>query len=214
MATTWVPPRLGAECYAARRRHILWIIRNHPEAEIAGLSQTTIDPSGHPLADAEGYAQAKEAWLQQVETHKKTPAVIANAVTFFATPDKELAVTMLERGLALEPADRKWSGQLGYVYATAILGMTGKNQNGLPTRAIRGKHAELLPESPESTRGIVQRRRRGSAGYTLYMQGSMLHSSGKVVPDPTILAEQLLQKAHSLAPKEPQWTSSLCSCTA
>jgi len=55
---------------SSRRRHILWMIRNHPEAEIAGLSEMTIDPSGHAAADAEGYAEAKEAWLQQVETHK------------------------------------------------------------------------------------------------------------------------------------------------
>lgn len=204
---------LGADAtMQARRRHILWIIRNHPEAEIAGLSQTTIDPSGHPLADAEGYAQAKEAWLQQVETHKKTPAVMANAATFFQLPDKKLAVTMLRRGQALEPANREWSAKLGNVYSMAILGMTGMNQNGLPTDADRreaggafaAKARKALEDSSDAD--VL-----GVAGLILFQKGSMLHSLKKVEPDPTILAEQLLQRAHFLAPKEPRWPSSLAA---
>src|SRR5262249_44847266 len=47
----------------ARRRHILWIIEHHPEAEVAMLPEITIDPAGQRLADADGYNEAKRLWL-------------------------------------------------------------------------------------------------------------------------------------------------------
>jgi len=61
----------------ARRRHIFWLIQHYPEAEIAGLSEVTIDTAGHALADKLGYEQAKELWLRQLELHKDNPSVLA-----------------------------------------------------------------------------------------------------------------------------------------
>jgi hypothetical protein len=192
----------------ARRGHILWIIRNHPEAEIAGLSQATIDPSGHPLADKAGYAQAREAWLQQVESHKQIPAVMANAAKFFLLPDKELAETTLRRGQALEPGNREWSSKLGYVYALGILGVTGMNQNGLctdadPQEAGGTFAAKARKELEASSDAMVV----GVAGRQLYFCGATLRAFKKVEADPTVLAERLLQRAHALAPEDSNWPS-------
>ena len=45
-------PLYGTEAtIAARRRHILWLIQHHPGSEATGLSEATIDPVGHSLAD-------------------------------------------------------------------------------------------------------------------------------------------------------------------
>src|SRR3954466_15404459 len=42
----------------ARRRHILWIIEHHPEADVTASSECTIDPAGHALADPDAYKAA------------------------------------------------------------------------------------------------------------------------------------------------------------
>ncbi len=54
----------------ARRRHILWLIENHPDSSVAGLPEAAIEPSGHELADDEGYQRARELWLDQAEKKK------------------------------------------------------------------------------------------------------------------------------------------------
>src|SRR6478735_9851059 len=53
----------------ARRKHILWIIKNHPETEIAGTAFISIDLG----LDPDGYNEAKELWLEQAKAHSKDP---------------------------------------------------------------------------------------------------------------------------------------------
>ena len=77
----------------ARRRHILWLIENHPDSSIAGLPEATINPSGHQLADEEGYQQARELWLKQVERNKNNEKVQLNAAKFGQLPEKAVAET-------------------------------------------------------------------------------------------------------------------------
>jgi len=68
-----------AVLHEARLRHILWLVQNHPESELAGMSEATIDPAGGPLADYAGYARVKALWLEQVKAHDDTVMVLANA---------------------------------------------------------------------------------------------------------------------------------------
>ncbi len=75
----------------ARRRHILWLIENHPESEVAGLPEARIAPEGDRLSDEEGYRQAKELWLAQAETQKDSPAVRRNAAAFLQAHDQAIA---------------------------------------------------------------------------------------------------------------------------
>jgi len=79
----------------ARRRHILWLIENHPESEVAGLPEAMIAPEGRQLADEEGYRQAKDLWLEQAENQKDNPAVRRNAATFLQPDDKADAEDLL-----------------------------------------------------------------------------------------------------------------------
>src|SRR5580700_8226148 len=62
----WMKPGEAAS-RAARRRHILWLIENHPESPVLGLAEAPIEETGNSLADAEGYRLAREAWLKQME---------------------------------------------------------------------------------------------------------------------------------------------------
>ncbi len=79
----------------ARRRHVLWLIENHPEAPLAGLPEASIEPSGGDLADQEGYEQAKALWLQQAERNGANPAVRENAAKFLKRHDTALAESLL-----------------------------------------------------------------------------------------------------------------------
>jgi len=143
------------------------------------------------------------------------PVVIAHAVTFFQLPDKELTVAMLQRGQALEPADRKWSAQLGYVYASAILGLTLVNQNGLPMagRSIGGGEA-LAAKARRRSRIRPTPTSWDRLGYTLYQKGSMLFNSRKAERDPTILRSKTPPESTFLAPKEPNDVDPGAVCTA
>jgi hypothetical protein len=126
---------LGADATrAARRRHILWIIEHHPEAEVTMLSEMTIDPAGHPLADADAYAEGKKLWLAQVAAHKDDPRVLIHAARFFRLPERVLALDLLKQAIRLSPGDVT-AAELGYTYAITILGITMINNNGLPMNA-------------------------------------------------------------------------------
>ena len=89
-------PNFGrAATIKARRRHILWLIENHPESSVAGLPEAIIDPDGHQLADEEGYQQARDLWLEQTENKKDNTAVRRNAAKFLLLHDKAIAETLL-----------------------------------------------------------------------------------------------------------------------
>jgi hypothetical protein len=89
-------PMFGrAATIEARRRHVLWLIENHPESSVAGLPEAIIDPDGHELADEEGYQQAKDLWLEQAEKNKDNTAVRRNAAKFLQLHDQAIAETLL-----------------------------------------------------------------------------------------------------------------------
>ncbi len=180
----------------ARRRHIFWVIQNRPDAEIAGISEMTIDPAGHSLADPEGYQQARALWLKQVEAYKSNTAVLAHAAKFFQLHDKELAEDMLKRAQALEPRNPEWSASLGYLYALGIMGINGLNQNGLPTSvdpsqaagAFAKKAREEVQKSSDPTLIVT-------AGRILSQYGSMIYAMRLSQQDYRGLAEELLKRA-------------------
>ena len=192
-----------------RRRHIFWLIQNHPETKIAGLVEATIGPARHQLGDTDGYEQAKKLWLQQVESKKENIAVLGNAATFFQLPDKEIAEGILKRAQAVYP-DNFWSGRLGYLYALGILGVNGLNPNGIPTSVdpaeMEGRFAKKAREElTKSSNATVL----GTAGGILNRYGIMLRGMKRIESDYSPLAEELLKKAGALEPNNPRWQQSL-----
>jgi|SRR5262245_39621129 len=119
---------------AARRRHILWLIEHHPGSEVVGLSEASIDPAGHSLADKDGYEQAATLWTLKAQLAGSNTAVLGNAARFYRLSDKERSAALLKQAQQAAPNDAEWSNHLGYLYALAILGVDGMNQNGLPTQ--------------------------------------------------------------------------------
>ena len=193
----------AATAFAARRRHILWLIENSPQDELAGGPPATIDASGHGLADPRGFELASDAWWAQAMKPDARVATLVNAAYFFKLADKEASIELLEKAIALEPSSKETAERLGDGYALAILGITMINKNGLPMAA-----------DPQAYDGDVARRARealnrsinplvlAKAGYQIAYQGGVLSALHKILFDPMPLAEATLARAVSLAPKD------------
>ena len=68
----------------AYRGHVLWIIKNRPESEIAGSPFCGMDP----VTDSDGFHDAKQLWLEQVKEHEKDAAIVGNAAVFYSFTSK------------------------------------------------------------------------------------------------------------------------------
>ena len=188
---------------AARRRHIVWMIEHHPEAEAATLSEMTIDPSGHALADPGGYEQAKQAWIAALAQHKDNVRVQLHAAKFFRLPDRGLAIDCLKRAVALAPGDAGAATELGYTYAIAASGITMINNNGLPMGADPAQAAGPLAQAAIADLRASTNPAVVSAGANVLSQyGGMarMMTNGKINVD--ALSEELLKKASALDPAD------------
>src|SRR5881396_1717928 len=107
----------------ARRRHILWLIENTPADKLAGSPAATIDAAGHRLADPQGFRLASNAWRAQTARPGIDTAALVNAAYFFKLSDKGFTISLLERALTQEPANKEIGARLGDEYALAIMGV-------------------------------------------------------------------------------------------
>jgi tetratricopeptide (TPR) repeat protein len=101
------------EAREGRQKHIFWIIKNHPEAPIAGLPYSSIDP----VLDGDAYKQARQLWLEQTKAHAQNTTILGNAVQFFLIHDKDLAEDLLKQAQKAEPNNPHWPERLGHLYA-------------------------------------------------------------------------------------------------
>jgi tetratricopeptide (TPR) repeat protein len=106
----------SAAAKEASRKHILWIIKNHPESEIAGTIFTSIELSQDP----DGYNDAKELWLEQTKAHPKDPAVLGHAATFLSLHDQYDAEELFKDAQSLDPKNPNWSDGLGRLYQRGV----------------------------------------------------------------------------------------------
>jgi tetratricopeptide (TPR) repeat protein len=188
---------------AARRRHIVWMIEHHPEAEVTTLSEMTIDPAGHPLADPDGYTEAKTRWLAQIDRRQGDARVLRHAARFFRLPDRALAIDLLKQAVRLSPTDADAAGELGYVYAITILGVTMINNNGLPMNVDpAAATGALATQSISDVRASSNLAVIRSAGAFLAQYGAMVGAISKVAINQDALAEELLTKAEAMNPTD------------
>ena len=103
----------SGEAQENHRKHVLWIIRNHPEADIAGLPYCGI----HAGMDREGYTEGKKIWVEQTQTHAQNAVILGHAATFVFIDDKDLAEKLLLQAREIEPANPYWPDQLGRLYS-------------------------------------------------------------------------------------------------
>jgi len=102
----------SAEAEENTRRHILWIIKNHPEAEVAGLPDCSFDP----VIDKQGYDEAKHLWLDQTKSNPTNTTILGHAAQFFLVYDNKVAEEILKRAKGIEPNNPQWCDELGHLY--------------------------------------------------------------------------------------------------
>lgn len=98
---------------SAHGRHVLWLIRNAPQAAILGTPHGQIDSH----RDANGYIAAKDAWASHLEREPTNGTFLGHAASFCSPfQDRDMAVETLERAQLLDPGNAKWPMQLGHLY--------------------------------------------------------------------------------------------------
>jgi hypothetical protein len=190
----------------ARRRHILWMIANHPDSEICGMPEATIDRDAryNSLADSTGYEQARQLWSEQTSRQTVTASTLANAGFFFKLPDKPLAASMYGRLEELEPGNAQWKMLRGRVLAYAIIGLVAINQNGF---ALAADPAEAGSEFAKMARSELE-----STNDVMLLMGvsAVLNTQGTIVArdrsELLRLAEHYARRAQELNPTNPALT--------
>jgi len=97
---------------ARQAEHVLWFIRNAPESEVLEGPEGEIMPMFNP----EGYADAKEAWLDQLESDPRNVVLLRHAADFFTLADSQRSADLLERAESLAPLDPHWARALGHLH--------------------------------------------------------------------------------------------------
>ncbi len=94
-----------------KAEHVLWVIRSIPDSgKLHWVMPLRLNPRD------EGYVEAREAWLRNLETNKGNLAVLGNAIDFFLVTDQNLAESLLKEAAALDSKDPRWPRDLGHLY--------------------------------------------------------------------------------------------------
>lgn len=115
----------------AKREHALWFIRNSPESEILG---TPSSQTNHIL-DSEGYSEAKNAWMSQIDREPENARLLGHAAAFLTFGDRRTSIEMLERAQSLDPTNPEWPMKLGHLSSLGALGPEG-GDSGTSEKAL------------------------------------------------------------------------------
>ena len=126
----FVKGRQDPDRNAARERHVLWLIQNAPASRVLGLPYSRLNKELQP----EGYARAKQSWLEIIQESPANLAVLRNASKFFLRNDRSISEDLLLKGQQLDAENPKWSASLGQLYSLESL--------SLPTEPARKSAAE------------------------------------------------------------------------
>ncbi|MEO7652048.1 MAG: hypothetical protein ABIZ80_16415 [Bryobacteraceae bacterium] len=205
----WMRPGEAA-ARAARRRHILWVIQNQPDSPLAGLMEAAIVPDGSSLADPEGFQQARQLWMLQMDAKKGNPQVLGNLAQFVMLTDKDLAESALKRAVEIDPRNAQWNWSLGYLYAMGTLGVDALGLNGQPTSV--DPFARMGPFAVKARKALDASNNPlllAVAASILSRYGTMLAPSEKAKMDYIEESIKLARKSQILEPNNPSWLNFL-----
>ena len=131
---------------ARKAGHVLWFIRNAPEAGVLEGPEGEIMPVFNP----EGYAEAKEAWLRNIEEQPRNSVLLRHAARFFTLSDTELSADLLERAASVEPAEAYWARELGHIHWRQARNPRGGTDPAEAAQALANfERAHELSDGPE-----------------------------------------------------------------
>ena len=100
---------------AARAKHVahvLWFIKNAPEANVLAA------PEVHILETfaEDGYAKGKDAWSSHLENDPDNLTILKHAANFLRQEDRQLAIQILNHAQSLDQEEPYWAEQLGHLH--------------------------------------------------------------------------------------------------
>jgi tetratricopeptide (TPR) repeat protein len=129
---------------AARAKHILWIIQNNPEAEIAGIPYGQLDQFRDPIA----YGKAKALWMKQVQAHPNDVAILSHAAGALEIFEPAEAEKLFKRCEQVDPGNADWPDRLANLYQREQIA-PGADRKQLAARAlVAQEHAAQLATDP------------------------------------------------------------------
>ena len=202
-----------------RTRHILWLIENHPEAEVFRIAPdvTSFEVAWHRLNSAADRDKARALWLRQLERFSSDTAVLANAAQ--ALPVEE-SIRVVRRLRMLEPSNPVWTVNLASVYARAVRDVfyasspTQWRAMGGPVRyrdmwqmRLPGAGPELAEKLKSQLETSSDAALLGVTGELLIEQLAVLGEQGQMPYEAKSAAfgKQLLERARRMDPNNPEW---------
>ena len=119
------------EARIAHQKHILWIINNRPDSEVAG-NFAELDPD----LDGDAFTQGKNTWLKWTRQYPKDTAILSNAAHFLLLYDKDETERLLQQAQALEPKNPEWPNRLGELYSLQMPSASGDRRQYWAKRAF------------------------------------------------------------------------------
>lgn len=107
---------------ARLRELVLWLIHNEPKSAVL----QELDPEFSPYDDADGYVEAKLAFLAHLEKEPNDLILLELTADFLNIQDRPLAIDLLKRGQSLDSSNPKWALRLAFKYYLDIRGRSGK----------------------------------------------------------------------------------------
>lgn len=181
------------EMVARRRPHVLWLIDNHAEEDVAVWLLS-------PTADSAGYAAARAHWTARAARADATAQVLSNAASFLSQHDAPLAEGLLIRAKTMDPEARTlrtaprypqayWSSRIGDLYGGVILGPTSPRDGSPLTRL----------DSDPFAREVRAKLAQSGEAVLLASAGAAVRRANND-PDRQALAKELLGRALALDP--------------
>jgi hypothetical protein len=188
-----------------RIRLIRWIIENHPDIRLTGRfdRDLRVNPADTALCD-----EVRSLWLAQIARFPDNWRILLNAGQSLALSDSELAAVWLRKARELQPDNFEPSDTLGYIFASAIVGIVASGPELVPTavdparaQSAFAKHA-WVEAGQDAVLATV-------TGRVLHSWTNYLRSRGLTRTDYDPLAEQLLERAQELDYPAPARFSAL-----
>jgi hypothetical protein len=199
-----------------RTRHILWLIENHPDAEVFRVASniTSMQPATRLNSQAD-WARARALWLRQTEQNPANTRILANAAQALPLED---SLALVRRARAVEPGNPKWSACLAMVYSRAVRDVffarqpvdSGRWFAGIGNNCGVQLHVNLpLPMAEEMMMEVESSTDAALVGVTgellVTEMSLLLHNGTPEILNSAAFGRRLLERAQSLEPGNPRW---------
>ncbi len=188
----------------AIRRHVLWLIENHPEAHVLAMPAAFLDLFAK--------AQAERLWSKIAEQPGNSEAVLANAIYFYTKADRALAFRLVADARKAFPSNAVFARTEGMLVAFEILGVKSTDRYDMAidfdARMAASPRALQLRAQLERTTDYSL---LGGAANTFLAQQSALLMKGKREDAQAAIetARSYFERAMKAEPANREWRAGM-----